>query len=234
MKKGESNMKKLSNMVVGSGACLLAVGVCMCTTLAGEPEEMKMDALADLIRFSSPRSESLAAALNAEDMTLGRNIQLAQAGDAGNASRIVFQAAGAGSGASASVGVSQEFSTWSDLTAMFRPSRWHNPFREGGSLSWFNYKAWANVPGRTAKILLGEAIVIGGAYAIIDSSSSSHSGDGDAVVPASSIKPVVVPTLLTSSSSNDDGDSGSTAAPPASVVVPPASTSSDAGGEMPF
>ncbi|MBU1692778.1 MAG: hypothetical protein KKC51_02325 [Verrucomicrobia bacterium] len=65
------------------------------------------------------------------------------------------------SGDSVGVGVQTEFSTWSDLTAFFRPSRWKNPFATGGALSWLNFGAWKEAPGRTAKVLAGEAVVAG-------------------------------------------------------------------------
>lgn len=51
------------------------------------------------------------------------------------------------SGTSAGAGIHTEFSTWSDLTAFFRPSRWKNPFALGGSLSWLNFGAWGESPG---------------------------------------------------------------------------------------
>jgi hypothetical protein len=62
----------------------------------------------------------------------------------------------------------KEASTWSDMTAMFRPSRWRHPIAEGGTLSWLNYKAWAAAPGRTVKILAGELITLGGTYYILE------------------------------------------------------------------
>ncbi len=91
-----------------------------------------------------------------------------QAETVGSAPEVFVQATPSGG----SVGVQQNFSSWSDLTAMFRPSRWKNPIAEGGSLSWLNYNAWASVPGRTGKVLLGEAAVAGVLFFIIDASNN--------------------------------------------------------------
>ena len=102
------------------------------------------------------------------------------------------------------VGVEHNFSTWSDMTAIFRPSRWRNPFRQGGSLSWLNYKAWGAAPGRTAKVLLGEAIVAGAGYAIYEATQDDDDDNGDSggdTTPA--------PTPSTSSSSSSSGDTSS-------------------------
>jgi hypothetical protein len=90
------------------------------------------------------------------------------------------------SNAGASVAVTHNFSTWSDMTALFRPSRWRNPLRPGGSLSWMNYKSWRDEPGRTGKVLLGEVIVVGAGYAIYEATKSSgSSGNGSDPAPAS-------------------------------------------------
>lgn len=71
-------------------------------------------------------------------------------------------------------------STWSDMTAMFRPSRWAHPIVAGGALSWLNYHAWADEPGRTTKVLAGEAIVIGTAWWLI--AEAGGGGGGGAVI----------------------------------------------------
>ncbi len=117
------------------------------------------------------------------------------------------------------VGVSQDFSTWSDMTAIFRPSRWKNPLRQGGSVSWLNYKAWGSAPGRTAKVLLGEAIVAGAAYAIYDATQDDDDDSENTTV-------TVQPTTTSSSggSSNDDDDEDPVDDPivdPVVVVVDP-------------
>ncbi len=70
-------------------------------------------------------------------------------------------------------GVEQSFSTWSDLTAVFRPSRWRHGLQAGGALSWLNANAWREAPGRTAKVLAGELILAGAVYAAVESGSGS-------------------------------------------------------------
>lgn len=69
-------------------------------------------------------------------------------------------------------------STWSDMTAMFRPSRWAHPIAAGGTLSWLNYHAWAEEPGRTTKVLAGEVIILGTAYWIIGAATGGGGGGG--------------------------------------------------------
>ncbi|MGE4488124.1 MAG: hypothetical protein AB7E95_01115 [Kiritimatiellales bacterium] len=54
-----------------------------------------------------------------------------------------------------------KFSTWSDLTALFRPSRWKQALEPGGMISWVNPLAWSKAPARTGKVLLGEVVVVG-------------------------------------------------------------------------
>lgn len=82
----------------------------------------------------------------------------------------------------------KEASTWSDMTAMFRPSRWRHPLSEGGPLSWLNYKVWAAAPGRTAKVLAGEVITLGGTYYILEAfgvigaSGGGSSGGGGGII----------------------------------------------------
>lgn len=88
----------------------------------------------------------------------------------------VIPAAGVADGAV----VVKEASTWSDMTAMFRPSRWAHPIAAGGTLSWLNYNAWANEPGHTAKVLGGEVIVIGGTYWLLCATGVIGGGGGGA------------------------------------------------------
>lgn len=81
----------------------------------------------------------------------------------------------------AEVGV--EFSSFGDFVAIVSPKRWENPISTGGALSWVNPVAWSDDPGRTGRILAGEATVAvsvvvaaaisGGGSADSDSSSSS-------------------------------------------------------------
>jgi hypothetical protein len=83
-----------------------------------------------------------------------------------------------------SVVAPQEAGTWSDMTAMFRPSRWRHPLSEGGTLSWLNYKVWAAAPWRTTKVLAGELITLGGTYYILEAFGvigATGSGGGGAV-----------------------------------------------------
>lgn len=79
------------------------------------------------------------------------------------------------SGHYAEVGV--KFSTTGDFVAMFSPSRWENPIKTGGSLSWMNPVASSDDAGRTGRILLGEAVVVGGVAAAAVASSGGG-GDG--------------------------------------------------------
>ena len=77
-----------------------------------------------------------------------------------------------------------EFSSVGDFVAIVSPSRWKNPVKTGGSLSWVNPVAWSEDAGRTGRILLGEAVVLGGVAAVAvgaggggdDSSGSSGPG----------------------------------------------------------
>lgn len=80
-------------------------------------------------------------------------------------------------GSYAEIGV--EFSSVGDFVAIVSPSRWKNPIKTGGSLSWVNPVAWSDDAGRTGRILLGEAVVVGGvAVAVAAGSSGGESGDG--------------------------------------------------------
>jgi hypothetical protein len=91
------------------------------------------------------------------------------------------------SGHYAEVGVS--FSTWGDFVALVSPSRWSSPIATGGSLSWLNPVAWSDDAGRTGRILLGEAVIFGGAAAAVSASDSGGSRggvnvpDGETAVP---------------------------------------------------
>lgn len=88
------------------------------------------------------------------------------------------------SGTYAEVGV--KFTNTGDLFALVNPARWQNPVSTGGSLSWINPGAWSEDAGRTGRIFLGEAAIIGGAVAgIAISSSGGDSGGGSAPTPPS-------------------------------------------------
>jgi hypothetical protein len=103
------------------------------------------------------------------------------------------------------VGVAYSFSSWSDLTALFRPSRWSSPFMPGGALSWLNVQAWRNDAGQTARILLGELVVVGAGYAILESAS----GGGSNGSPDAGATP-----LSSSSSGGSSASGGSTGSSP--------------------
>ena len=75
----------------------------------------------------------------------------------------------------AEVGV--EFSSVGDFVAIMSPSRWKNPVKTGGSLSWVNPAAWGDDSGRTGRILLGEAVVVGG-VAVAAAAGGGGGGDG--------------------------------------------------------
>jgi len=75
----------------------------------------------------------------------------------------------------------KEASTWSDMTALFRPSRWAHPVAAGGILSWLNYNAWADEPGRTTKVLAGEVIILGTTYWIIGAATGGGGGGAAAL-----------------------------------------------------
>ena len=226
-------MNKPRSVAVVSGACMLVIGACAYMALAGEPAEVKKDVSADSLSPSSARNELLSAVWNVDDAKLDKNIFVAQAAGAGSAPAIAVQASNEG----VKVAVSQDFSTWSDLTAIFRPSRWKNPLREGGSLSWLNYAAWGNAPQRTGEILLGEAIVAGATCAIVNNSHDRHQNE----------QPAVTTPAASSSSSSSDGRStssggSSTSSGGSSTSSSGSSTSSSSGGsstssssgELPF
>ena len=78
----------------------------------------------------------------------------------------------------AEIGV--EFTSVGDFVAFVSPKRWKSPIATGGSLSWVNPVAWSDDPGRTGRILLGEAVVVGGVVAVAAAGSGGGS-DSDVV-----------------------------------------------------
>ena len=48
----------------------------------------------------------------------------------------------------------------------------------GGAISWLSPRSWRDEPGRTAKVLLGEAVVIGTVVAV-STSGGGGGGGGD-------------------------------------------------------
>ncbi len=73
----------------------------------------------------------------------------------------------------AEVGV--EFSSVGDFVALVSPSRWKSPIATGGSLSWLNPVAWSDDAGRTGRILIGEAVIVGG---VAVAATAGGGGDG--------------------------------------------------------
>lgn len=92
----------------------------------------------------------------------------------------------------AEVGV--EFSSMGDFVAIVSPSRWKNPVATGGSLSWVNPSAWSEDPGRTGRILLGEAVIVGGVAAAAAAGGGSDSGGGTTIDSGPTSGPPSVPT----------------------------------------
>jgi len=75
----------------------------------------------------------------------------------------------------AEVGV--EFSSVGDFVALVSPSRWKSPLATGGSLSWINPVAWSEDAGRTGRILIGEAVIVGGVAVAAAGGGGSDSGE---------------------------------------------------------
>ena len=79
----------------------------------------------------------------------------------------------------AEIGV--EFSSVGDFLALVSPSRWKSPIATGGSLSWVNPVAWSEDAGRTGRILIGEAVIVGGiAVAAVAGGGGSDDSGGSA------------------------------------------------------
>ena len=74
--------------------------------------------------------------------------------------------------------VGLEFSSPGDFVAFVSPSRWRAPMKTGGSLSWVNPAAWSDDAGRTGRILLGEAVLVGGVVVAAVAGSGGDSGGG--------------------------------------------------------
>ncbi len=221
-------MSKFKNVVVLSGVCAVVFGACAYVTMAVEPAAGKTDTFADKMRFSPAKGETLTTAMNAGNAKLDRGIQVAQAATAAAAPVVAVKAVNAG----VSVGVEQKFSSWSDLTAMFRPSRWSNPFRAGGTLCWLNYYSWASVPGRTAKVLLGEAIIAGAVVAIVEGTRDDDSSSSSSTSSSSSSGSSSTSSSSSGSSSTSSSSSGSSSTSSSSSGG--STSSSSSSGEVPF
>jgi hypothetical protein len=79
----------------------------------------------------------------------------------------------------AEVGV--EFTSVGDFVALVSPSRWKSPVATGGSLSWINPVAWSDDAGRTGRILIGEAVIVGG----VAIAAGAGGGGGDETTTSS-------------------------------------------------
>ncbi len=74
----------------------------------------------------------------------------------------------------AEIGV--EFSSVGDFVALVSPKRWKSPIATGGTLSWLNPTAWSEDAGRTGRIFLGQAVVVGGVVAAASAGGGSGGG----------------------------------------------------------
>ncbi len=72
--------------------------------------------------------------------------------------------------------VGLEFTSLGDFVAIASPSRWKSPVSTGGSLSWLNPVAWRDDPGRTGRILAGEAVLVGGVAAAASAGGGGSGG----------------------------------------------------------
>jgi hypothetical protein len=94
----------------------------------------------------------------------------------------------------AEVGV--QFSSPGDFFALVSPGRWQSPIKTGGSLSWLNPEAWSEDPGRTGRILIGEAVAVGGVVAAAAAGGGSGDGSASAGSPVDGPgTPPEIPTL---------------------------------------
>ena len=137
----------------------------------------------------------------------------------------------------AEVGVKGEFSTWSDITALFRPSRWANPMAAGGSLSWLNPGAWSAAPGRTAKVLVGELVVAGAVVAVVSAASDdddSPQATATAATPTSSGASSGGTSGGSSSSGGSSGGTSDGGGTDGGTTPPPTPPPSGGGDENPF
>ena len=98
----------------------------------------------------------------------------------------------------AEVGV--QFTSMGDFFALAVPTRWLSPIKTGGTLSWLNPKAWSEDAGRTSRILIGEAALVGGVvFAVttgsdVDVGSSGSTSEGNEEPPPPSVPPPSTPS----------------------------------------
>jgi hypothetical protein len=120
------------------------------------------------------------------------------------------------SGAGQTVMVGADYSFGSDITALFRPSRWRRPLSPGGVISWVNPWSWGSDPYRTTTVLVGELLFVGASYGIY----KLFDEDSDDSYQPPPVEPVPSPVASGSGGGGDDDD-----APP-----PPTSGGSSGGG----
>jgi len=93
--------------------------------------------------------------------------------------------------------VGVEFSSMGDFVALVSPSRWKSPIATGGTLSWLNPSAWSDDAGRTGRIFLGQAVVVGGVVVAASAGGSGSDGGtttgGTGGVPGGPSTPPAVP-----------------------------------------
>jgi len=95
--------------------------------------------------------------------------------------------------------VGVEFSSMGDFVALVSPSRWKSPIATGGTLSWLNPAAWSDDAGRTGRIFLGQAMVVGGVVVAASAGGGSDGGTttapgGAGGVPGPTAPPPVPPS----------------------------------------
>lgn len=106
----------------------------------------------------------------------------AECADEPRGSRLLTSGHVTESGSYAEVGL--EFSTWGDFIALVSPTRWKSPLGIGGSLSWLNPGAWNEDAGRTSRILLGEAVAVGGLAGAFGGGGGGGNSSSEPAVPA--------------------------------------------------
>ncbi len=127
------------------------------------------------------------------------------------------------------VRIAADYSFSSDISALFRPSRWRRPLRPGGIISWVNPRAWHREPYRTATVLMGEVLFIGISYGLYESFDSGSSGGSHQPPPEEETSPTTAESSSTTTQSSSSGESSSGGGSSAEPVV------SGAGGvESPF
>ncbi len=139
-------------------------------------------------------------------------------------------AAGSGGSGAAVVQTSVEHGGFgSDVTALFRFSRWRRPLAPGGIICWVNPKVWGSEPYRALTVLAGEALLVAGVYAVVE----AFEDDGNGYTGTASEPTMDAPSGGSSSGSSEPSDGGSSSG--GSSGDDSSSTDTGAGGdEVPF